>query len=131
MVAHAQRPVADPAGDADEFHVGIRVGAIHLGLLIAAGAEETRRGGRKGLLSTGGKSGGEAYQVLLGDAHLHELVRELLCEGDQTGTAPAVAAQHEDVLVSLGMGHQGFADDLTVGDFIHARHAPFRRQSPA
>lgn len=48
VVGHAQGPVADAPGDADELYIGVGVGHVHLHLLHAAGGEEAGRGGGEG-----------------------------------------------------------------------------------
>ena len=124
VVGHAQRAVAHAAGDAHKLHIGAGIGAVHLALLIAARGQERRGGRREGLLAAGGQPGGDAHQVLLGNAHLHKLLGKLLREGGQRGRAPAVAAQHHHVPVPGGGFLQHLAHDGAVGDLIHAKAPP-------
>ena len=81
VVGHAQGPVADAPGDADELYIGVGVGHVHLHLLHAAGGEEAGRGRGKGPQAAPGHARRRGDKALLGDAHLHKLLRELLGKG--------------------------------------------------
>ena len=124
MVAHPQRAVTDAAADANKLDIGVGIGAVHLGLLITAGGEKAGRGSRVGLLAALSEPRRDAYEILLGDARLHELPREFLGEGRERRRTARIAAKHDDIPVLSGAFCEHFADDLPVGDFIHVSPSP-------
>ena len=117
-MAHTQGSVGNAAGDADELDVGVGVRDIDLALLIRARGHKGRRRGGPGLLAARSHAGGDAHQVLLGNADLNGLLGILIKERRERRGAAGVGAQDDDVLVSCGGLEQRVADNLAVGDLV-------------
>ena len=118
MVAHTQGAVGHAARNADELDVGIGIRNVDLALLIRTRGHKGRRRGGPGLLAARSHAGGNAHQVLLGDADLDGLLGILIEERRERRGATGVGAQDDDVLIGLGGLEQRVADNLAVGDLV-------------
>ena len=118
VVAHAQGAVGHAARDTDELDVGVGVRNVDLALLIRTRGHKGRRRGGPGLLAARSHAGGDAHQVLLGNADLNGLLRVLVEERRERRGATGVGAQDDDVLVGCGGLEQRVADNLAVGDLV-------------
>ena len=92
VMAHAQGAVGHAARDADELDVGVGVRDVDLALLIRARGHKGRRRGGPGLLSARSHAGGDAHQVLLGNAYLDGLLGILIKERRERCGAAGVGA---------------------------------------
>ena len=118
VVAHTQGAVGHAARDADELDVGVGVRNVDFALLIRTRGHKGRRRGGPGLLAARGHAGGDAHQVLLGNADLNGLLGILIEERRERRGAAGVGAQDDDVLVGCGGLEQRVADNLAVGDLV-------------
>ena len=118
VVAHTQGAVGHAARDADELDVGVGVRNVDLALLIRTRGHKGRRRGGPGLLAARSHAGGDAHQVLLGNADLNGLLGILIEERRERRGAAGVGAQDDDVPIGLGGLEQRVADNLAVGDLV-------------
>ena len=118
VVAHTQGAVGHAARDADELDVGVGVRNVDLALLIRTRGHKGRGRGGPGLLAARSHAGGDAHQVLLGDADLNGLLGILIEERRERRGAAGVGAQDDDVFVGCGGLEQRVADNLAVGDLV-------------
>ena len=118
MVAHTQGAIGHAARDADELDVGVGVRNVDLALLIRTRGHKGRRRGGPGLLAARGHAGGDAHQVLLGNADLNGLLGILIEERRERRGAAGVGAQDDDVFIGCGGLEQRVADNLAVGDLV-------------
>ena len=118
VMAHAQGTVGHATRNADELDVGIGVRNVDLALLIRARGHKGRRRGGPGLLAARGHAGGDAHQVLLGNADLNGLLGILVKERRERCRAAGVGAQDDDVFIGCGGLEQRVADSLAVGDLV-------------
>ena len=123
MVGSAQRAVAHAAGHADDLHIRVGVGHVHLHLLGGAGGIEAGGAADEGNQARAGQTRRDAHRVLLGDAALHELLRQLLHEIIQGYAAPAVGRQRKDALVLPRQLQQRLGKCLSCS--LHAQSTPF------
>ena len=118
VMAHAQGAVGHAARDADELDVGIGVRDVDLALLIRARGHKGRRRGGPGLLAARSHAGGDAHQVLLGNADLDGLLGILIKERRERCGAAGIGAQDDDILIGLRGLEQRVADNLAIGDLV-------------
>ena len=118
VMAHAQGAVRHAARDADELDVGVGVRDVDLALLIRARGHKGRRRGGPGLLAARSHAGGDAHQVLFGNADLDGLLGILIKERRERRGAAGVGAQDDDVLIGLRGLEQRVADNLAIGDLV-------------
>ena len=118
VMAHAQGAVGHAARDADELDVGVGVRDVDLALLIRARGHKGRRRGGPGLLAARSHAGGDAHQVLFGNADLNGLLGILIKERRERRGAAGVGAQDDDVLIGLRGLEQRVADNLAIGDLV-------------
>ena len=118
VVAHAQGAVGHAARDADELDVGVGVRDVDLALLIRARGHKGRRRGGPGLLAARSHAGGDAHQVLLGNADLDGLLGILIKERRERRGAAGVGTQDDDVFIGLRGLEQRVADNLAIGDLV-------------
>ena len=118
VVAHTQGAIGHAARDADELDVGVGVRNVDLALLIRTRGHKGRRRGGPGLLAARGHAGGDAHQVLLGNADLNGLLGILIEERRERRGAAGIGTQDDDVLIGLRGLEQRVADNLAVGDLV-------------
>ena len=75
-----ERAVTHARTDAHQFHGPIRIGNIVLDLLQGPRGQKAGRRDGKHLLAERCQAGGNAHQVLLGNADLYDLRRQRLAE---------------------------------------------------
>ena len=120
VMGHAQGAVTDAAADADQGHIGVGIGHVHLGLLVTSGRQEACRGRCKNFLSHGRQPCGHRDQILLRDAEFHKLLRKSVRKGSQGGASPGIGTGYHNVPVLLCRSKQHIADCLSIGYGIHA-----------
>ena len=118
VVAHTQGAIGHAARDADELDVGVGVRNVDLALLIRTRGHKGRRRGGPGLLAARGHAGGDAHQVLLGNADLNGLLGILIEERRERRGAAGIGTQDDDVLIGLRGLEQRVADNLAIGDLV-------------
>ena len=118
VMAHTQGAVGHATRDTDELDVGVGIRDVDLALLIRARGHKGRRRGGPGLLAARSHTGGDAHQVLLGDANLNGLLGILIEERRERRGATGVGAQDDDVLIGLRGLEQRVADNLAIGDLV-------------
>ena len=118
-----QGPVADAAGHADDLHIPVAIGHVHLHLLGAAGGVKAGGAADEGGDSLQRQSRGHAHRVLFRNAAFHKLFRQFPGEIRQRHAAPAVGGQRPDVFVFPGQGNQRLRKRLSYR--LHAQSTPF------
>ena len=95
---------------AGDLHVKLGIGDLLADHLADAHGAEGRVGDHKGDLAAGGKPGRDAGAVLLRDAHVQILLRELLAKVAGLAALADVDIHHEDVPVFLAEFYDSFPE---------------------
>ena len=110
----ADRDAGVGGGDLD---VQVRVCHAVADLLEGASGGEHGEGGREHGLAGGGKSGGDADHVALGDAAVKEAVGESLCKVAGLGRLRKVGVQHREIVIGTQLA-QSAPVCLSCGDLV-------------
>ena len=101
VVCASQGPVTHPCADANQSGRDIGITNVVLDLLQCTGRQETSGRNAKRFLSSCGKSGRDANQILLSDANFNDLLRQAPCQRAPVFPNPASRSsrQQSDDLV--------------------------------
>ena len=120
VMRHAERTVAHAPRDADELDVRVRIGDIDLRLFHAARRQERRGRHSEGTFAASGKTRTDADEILLGDAHLDELLLAFRRIGAESCRTARIAAEYDDVPVLFRGLNEEIRDDL-LACLTHSR----------